>query len=160
LRKLFFIGKSQVLLEKAIKNCYTPALIYVFESSPAQSLGLIRIAADVYNDPIAMLSLGKYLVLNEQTRDEAFQLFSRAVDGGLIQGLSCIGQLISPLSEISWHHKDPMKAVELFEAVLVKVEEQIALAELAKLLFEGVGVPKDVARAEELNSPRLRPGAK
>jgi hypothetical protein len=149
--ELFFAQKSEFLLEKVLKTCYTPALIYAFEAAPERSLGLIRIATDVYNDPIAMLSLGKYLATNAETRDAAFQMFGRAVDGGLILGLSCIGQLISPLSDIPWHHKDPVKAVELFEAVLVKVEDPVAMAELAKLLSQGVGVPKNVERAAELN---------
>jgi hypothetical protein len=153
------IRRSEMLLAKAITACYTPALIYGFESTPDRApvvLNLIRIATDVYGDPIAMLALGKHLALNDSTRDEAFQMFGRAVDGGLILGLSCIGQLISPLSQIPWHHKDAVKAVELFEAVLLKVEDPIALLELSKLLLQGVGVPKNVERARELHARARR----
>ena len=149
---------STSFIEFAITVGYPPALLYAFRASlhgtreaRAQGVALLMVAANQYEDPVAMLTLGNEFAMKEETRDDAFDLYARAAKKGAVIGLSLMGQLISPLSDIPFHHKNAEQAVHLFEAVLEKTEDVIAMSELSKLLYNGVGVTKDVERAKALH---------
>lgn len=126
-------------------------------------MAFLYLAADRYEDPHALIILGDQLILNRRTIDQCFDVYRRAVTAGTIRGLGRIGRLISPLSEIPYGHKNGAEAVMLFEKVIEKMEDPVALEGLARLLFHGVGIERDVKRAEELferakaGQPDLKP---
>jgi hypothetical protein len=150
---------NRALFDKALSFGYAPALLFAFEwsltgNAEARERGMafLCLAAKRYEDPHALLALGDQLCMNERTRDQCFDVYRRAVAAGTIRGLARIGRLISPLSDIAYSHKNAAQAVLLFEQVIAKMEDPVALAGLAQLLFNGIGTARDVKRAEDLHA--------
>jgi hypothetical protein len=168
--ELFLASQERAFFDRALSVGYAPALILAFEWSLAggadareRGMALLCLAANRYEDPHALLALGDQLCLGERTRDQCFDVYQRAVAAGTIRGLARIGRLISPLSDVPYAHKNAARAVQLFEQVIERMEDPVALAELARLVFNGIGIDRDVRRAEELHAralarqPGLRP---
>ena len=146
-------------IEYAMSVGYPPALLLGFraslrgdEEAQKRGMGFLTVAADTYEDPVALLTLGNHLAMQEETRDEAFDMYGRAAKAGAPLGLSLMGQLLSPLSDIPFHHKDAWKARSLFETALEHGEDAVAMSELAKLLYNGDGGREDRVKAEILDA--------
>jgi hypothetical protein len=159
---LFLTTRARGLFERCLAAGFVPALLLAFEWSLAgddaareRGTAFLMVAANTYEDPQALLTLGDQLAATERTRPQAYEVYRMAVAAGTIRGLGRIGRLISPLGDIAFGCKDAVRAAVLFEQVIEKMEDPVALNELAKLLLNGVGVNQDVERAHELHSRAL-----
>ncbi|OHT09117.1 hypothetical protein TRFO_22118 [Tritrichomonas foetus] len=151
------IQKSMNYLDISISEGYVPALRLASEISLRSKenielgMNLLKIAAYTYQDVSSMLKLALHYEMNKDTIDDAFTLFTTAAKKGAILGMSFLGQMISPLSDISFHHKDAIKAAQLFESVLENdPDECVSLYEYSKLLYFGVGVNEDKNKALDM----------
>lgn len=151
------IQQAYQFFDSAISSGYVPALLLGYEVSiknpESRNFGmkLLKIAAYHYQDVTAMLKLGCHYELEENEKNDAFELFSQAARKGAYIGMSLMGQMISPLSEISFYHKDAKEAAQLFEAVLENDPDEItSLYEFSKLLYHGVGIEENKERALEM----------
>ena len=131
-----------------------------------EALNMIVRGASFYNDPMLTLNYAVILSASDDpnVRTSSINYFHAAANMGVVIARSYIGQMISPLSEYPFQIKNATKAAEIFEKVLEESpNECIACHELAKLLYNGVGVPLDEQRAEELqkraleNNPEVPP---
>ncbi|OHS99962.1 hypothetical protein TRFO_33476 [Tritrichomonas foetus] len=146
----------RLMLESA--NCgFLPAmrlfvsLFITNEHFEKEAFEMLVRGADYYNDPDMILKYGIILTGNEELRPNSLQYFERAANMGVVVARSYVGQIISPLTDISFLVKDAEAAADIFEKVLlVDPNEPIACHELAKLLYNGVGVPINEKRAEDL----------
>lgn len=151
------IQQAYHFFDSAISSGYVPALLLGYEISinnpQTRDFGmkLLQIAANHYQDVTAMLRLGCHYEIDDDKKNDAFELFSRAARKGAYIGMSLMGQMISPLSGISFHQKDAKEAVQLFEAVLENDPDEItSLYELSKLLYHGVGTEQNKEKALEM----------
>lgn len=146
------------LLLKCAETGFAPALIKLYAAlgDDPENLDVkmqcIQTAAIVYGNPIAKMYLATELAKNPETRDQAMELYQSAMIAGIPTGGSMVGQMLSPLSDVEFDMKDAEKAVAVFEAVMsVDPSETLMLVEYSKLLFNGVGVKKDVERAMKMH---------
>ena len=117
-----------------------------------RSLELICIAADRYNSPAAQLHMGLFFINNPAQKEKAIDYITKASrEPDLPIAKSILGVLLSPISDMESPKKDAKKAAELFEEALKVERHPMALHELAMLLYNGIGVEKDVERAKQLN---------
>ncbi|OHT01934.1 hypothetical protein TRFO_31125 [Tritrichomonas foetus] len=122
------------------------------ENLSHMAVALLQKASDYYGVPDMQFWLGMILYTNDSTRVQSLSYFSKAAEGGVVEARSRIGQLLSPLSEVPFETKDASKASQILEAVLQLLpDEPIALSELSKLLYNGVGVELNEERAKELH---------
>lgn len=151
--------ESEALLQFSVNVGYVPAMMAVYhslvngdETEQMYATELLVMAAKQMEDPVAMIVLGDKLARRKDTMNEAFSLYANSAGKGSLVGMSLMGRLISPLSGVPFHYKNGSRAAELFEKVLAKMDEPIAMIELSKLLKTGVGVTKDVARSKALKA--------
>ena len=151
------IQQAYQFFDSAISSGYAPALLLGYEISinnpKSREFGmkLLQIAAYHYQDVTAMLRLGCHYEFDDEKKNDAFDLFSEAARKGACIGMSLMGQMISPLSDVSFHHKDAKEAAQLFEAVLENDPDELtSLYELSKLLYHGVGIEPNKERALEM----------
>ena len=147
-------------LEFGLNVNFVPALLTaasIFQRIPQladQSFHLIKIAADMYNSPPANLQMGLFL-LNSPEKDLAMEYLDKAADdkADLPFAKALLGAILSPISDMESPKKDAKRAVQLFQQVITKETEPnpLALHEYAMLLYNGIGIEKDVEKAKELN---------
>jgi TPR repeat protein len=144
--------------EKAIRAGFCPALRAGFQLLSANpenmefGFRMLCTAVDTYQDPIATLMLALFFEARGSPQ-QAFRAFKMAAVRGMVQGLSYLGQYLSPLCAKSAGGKNVENAIKLFEqARKADPQEPISCHELAMLYYNGVGVEKDVRRAEELQA--------
>ena len=120
-----------------------------------ESRKMFGIAIDYYKFPIAMLSYAELLLHESSLRSKyALSLYRKAIDSGFERAHVYLGRALSPLSDVKNTFKDVKEAVKELEIGL-KQENPIAYHELAKLYYEGVGVEKDIVKANELQKKAL-----
>lgn len=152
------IEKAQFLLFESCNAGFIPALRLAAQmlQSNVQTLPTAIKILEMgvgYRDPVACMQLGLLYLRDKETRRQAERLFLLAAELGLIMGLSYVGQLYSPLTDIEFDEKDAEKAVAIFKQVReVEPEEPIMCHELAMLYYNGVGVEKDEEQAEKLHA--------
>ena len=134
-----------------IKN-YVPAILFMIESLGNDNNdlkeSLLELASMKYHNPEATFAYAVFLIGNNK-KVEGFNLLKVAAERGVGMAISIMGQMISPLSGIEFEYKDAESALELFEKVIAKGEEPVALYEAAKLYQAGVGCTKDVEKAKQ-----------
>ena len=133
-----------------IKN-YVPAILFLIESLGNENNDLkeamLELASMKYHNPEATFAYALFLIGNNR-KHEGFNLLKVAAEQGIGMAISIMGQMISPLSGIEFDYKDAESALDLFEKVIAKGEEPVALYEAAKLYQAGVGCNKDVEKAK------------
>lgn len=151
------IQQAYHFFDSAISSGYVPALLLGYEISINNpqthdfGMKLLQIAATHYQDVTAMLRLGCHYEIDDKRKNDAFDLFSKAARKGAYIGMSLMGQMISPLSAISFPQKDAKEAVQLFEAVLENDPDELtSLYELSKLIYHGVGTEQNKEKALEM----------
>lgn len=144
-------------LEFGLEANFVPAMLAaasIFQRIPQladQSFGIVKLAADKYKSAPACLQMGLFLI-NSPEKDLALEYMEKAAsDDSLPFAKAILGVMLSPISDMECHKKDAKRAAELFEKVLTFERNPLALHELAMLLFNGIGVEKDVERAQKLN---------
>jgi hypothetical protein len=150
-------GNPAMCLGASIDAGFCPALRVAFEAfsvnpqTAAQGFRLLSVAAQTYGDPIAWFMIGQVLEERGGAVEQAFGAFEKAAGGGWMPAAAVIGQYFSPLCERKFPEKDVRMAIKIFEGVRkVDPTEPVSAHELAMLYFNGVGVEKDVERANEL----------
>lgn len=145
------------ILQGVIAVKYLPAMQYAlnaFFQNPESREASFQIAMDAinyYSDPISMYWLGSQLVQNPETVDQGINFLKQADERGVVSARSLVGQIFSPLNDIPFKYKNAEQAVKLFQSVLEQnADDPISNHELAMLYYNGVGVPKDVEKAEDL----------
>ena len=148
------------LLDVGLKYNFVPAMIAaaaLFRHIPQlqeRSLELTCIAADRYHAPAAELNLGLLYLNMPDSRDRALEYIEKASREPQLPIASIILALyLSPISDMESPKKDAKRAVQLFQQVITKETEPnpLALHEYAMLLYNGIGIEKDVEKAKELN---------
>jgi len=154
--QIFSDDEAQLFLTKSLESGYVPAMLFSIEQLEnteedfVSALPILEQAARYYMNVTAMLKLALYNNRFEDKREEAFKLFMQASKQGSIIALSFLGQILSPTSGIAYHEKDAETALRLFNQVIEKNEEPIALYEASKLLkSDHLGIP-DIERAKDL----------
>ena len=116
------------------------------------AMQLYNEAIEKYNSPPAMISFADYLLregsINQFTKNYAIALLRRAIESEYDIAHYYLGHALSPLSEIKGIRKDVNEAIHELE--LAGDENAHALHDLAMLYFNGVGVKKNLAKANEL----------
>jgi hypothetical protein len=138
---------------------YRPALRLAFclllddQSTADIARNFIRIDAERYGDPVGVFHYAVLLAKEGATRADALMYFRRAADLGIVEAKSLIGQILSPLSDVSFQNKNADDAATvLLEVMAEKPEEPVMCHELAMLYFNGIGVPKNVELALQLQA--------
>jgi TPR repeat protein len=145
-------------LTASINAGFCPALRLAFEALSANpetaegGLRLLCTAAETYGDPMATLMLGTFFE-EQGLHPQAFRTFQAAAERGVLPAVAFIGRYFSPLCEQTVGHKSASKARKLFEEVRKREpSEPFSCHELAMMYYNGVGVEKDVKKAEELQA--------
>ena len=144
-------------LEFGLEANFVPAMLAaasIFQRIPQladQSFHLVRLAADIYNSPPALLQMGLFLINSPQKELALEYMEKAAAHKGFPFAKALLGTMLSPIADMECPKKDAKRAAELFEEVLKEDENPMALHELAMLLYNGIGVEKNVERAKELN---------
>ena len=139
---------------------FAPAIVLLADLLAKQSktdraLELLLDSYQTVKSPIIAFRIA--IVLFQRSSDEdyknAFDYFTNAAtDSHLSQANSFLGLYYSPLTRVPYEHKDAVKAKECFEKALeANPDEIIALQNYALLLYVGNGIPRNKARAIELN---------
>ena len=112
------------------------------------AFGLIQKAALFYNIPDMQYMLALILLQKKENIKECLECLHMAAENGILEAKSQIGRILSPFSDIEYGEKSAEKAIEIFQSVLKEQpKEPIALFEMAKLYYNGVGVPLDETKA-------------
>ena len=114
------------------------------------ALQLFHEAVETYNSPVAMLAYANYLLTDDDVpmgKAYALTLLDKAIALDYKPAHYFLGYALSPLSPIKGIKKNVVKAIEEFEQA---GDDANALHELAMLYFNGAGVKKDLALANEL----------
>ena len=145
-------------LEFGINAGFLPALLTaadIFARIPQLSSNAVELlitAADKYNAAPAQLQLGLMMMNQPNFKERSFQYIERAAQDKSISIASVIlGIMLSPITDMESPKKDAKRAVEIFNEVLEKERNPLALHELAMLYFNGIGVEKDEEKAKTLN---------
>jgi TPR repeat protein len=142
---------AEAILGFAIDYGFVPALRYKIENTPSRAPELLARAARVYGDPKSQFEYAVVLETAPATRKEALAFYKLAFFGGEIRAGVALGLRESPLSEgFKDYPKDAKDAVLVFEKVILKEENPIALHGLAQLLFNGRGARQDLKQADAL----------
>ena len=108
-------------------------------------------AIDVYKSPEAMVAFGEQLLsgkaLNVFSKSQALNYFKRAIDLEYDYAHYAFGKALSPLSNVKGVSKNVGEAIKELE---LAGDIPGALHELAMLYYNGVGVRKDLQKANEL----------
>lgn len=132
---------------------------------------LLKLCYDKYKDIPSCFQLGIIFSQSKETVENGLPFMTVAAEAGYFDAIVGLGEYFSPLSSIPYQKKDAEKAVEYFKLALTKGEDWIALHELAKLTFFGIGTKQDTnagidlqrkakainpdVPAIELNDPRV-----
>lgn len=152
-------NQANEFLDTSIRCGYAPALrgYYEFAMSTQnqemqeKAIEFLYIAARIYKDPFSLMYFGSRLLAEPDTRDIAYDCFAESASKGCIVAYSMMGQLISPLSQYSFHTKNGEKSAKLFEIVINYISgDPISYYELAKLKYVGCGIEKDQQGALKL----------
>jgi hypothetical protein len=116
------------------------------------AMQLFNQAIEKYNSAPAMVTLADYLLreggFNHFSKSYAMSLLKRATQQNYQTAHYYIGLALSPLSDIKGVRKDAKEAIKEFE--LAGEDNAFALHELAMLYYNGVGVKKNLPKANEL----------
>ena len=142
-------------LQTSLLQSYIPAMLFGIENlegdkeNEQQLLVLLDIASRIYNNPVANFKYGLFLIQHNQ-QTAGFTYLSKAARAGIGIALSLMGQMMSPYSGVNFPNKNASQALQMFEAVISKTDEPIALYEAAKIYLNGAeDVKIDEIKAEE-----------
>jgi hypothetical protein len=115
-------------------------------------ISLLKVAANNYGDDYARCKLAMVHILDRENADSYYQFLARAASHGVVAAHLFLGQLLSPFSEFPWDSKSGIEAKKHLEVAVEAEPGPDALAELARLLYEGCeGVEAERERAETLH---------
>jgi len=154
---------ANALMNLSASTKFPPALLYLYDcingQDPELSMRFLEIAAIEYHYPGAILRLA-FLSFQKNDMDKALHFFQEAYNYGIIEGLNGVGEILSPLSGIEYHSKDPFKAFNCFKECIEKAEGfAYPHLNISKMYAYGIGTGKNIEkaiyhrnRALELNS--------
>ena len=151
-RKQLFpeITDFKALLKYSVDSGYLPAVlngVRALSDDPTQQdevLGLLIIAADMYQSPEAILKIGVLYYESKETREQSVYYLTKAFELGYGFAALYLGMIYSPLSDIEYEKKDAKQALKYFESI----SHPIAFHEAAKLYMAGVGTEQDIEKAK------------
>lgn len=112
---------------------------------------LLKVCCDKYKDPKSAFCIAIVLAQTPQTAEQGFPYMKFAADAGFPDAIVGLGEYYSPLSSITYEHKDPEKAMHCFEtAISLDKDNWIAYHELGKLTFHGIGTKQNTTVGIEL----------
>jgi pentatricopeptide repeat protein len=144
-----------VLLHIALSSRFPPALTFkaallMQAKRHTEANRLLEIAAVDYDDTDLMNKLG-LSAFHEGDNRSAARWFRMSAERGNVDAWIFLGEIYSPFEGEPSDLKDGACAMEAFATVLQRHENHpYACFGMAKLLLNGCGVEKDVARAKEL----------
>ncbi|KAH0788990.1 nudC domain-containing protein 1 isoform X1 [Histomonas meleagridis] len=155
-----FIDKDTALVYLNYSSAlgYVPALrtlsgIMFEEGHPDDGISLLKVAGEKYRDPLSLYDIGLIYVHDSKTRAQGYGYLTRSSELGYRPAHTVLGQLYSPLSKFEFQNKSPFEALRHFDmAISGKNDDPIALHEMAKLIYNGVGTDKSEKYAKWLQS--------
>lgn len=143
------------LLDQTIIQGFVPALIYsarVLTGSehPDARMQILNTAAVKYKNDDATLLLALEYIQSAETVQHGFVILCELSKKGHYEATVYIALVLSPLSDFPFPNKNAESACAILEDCLKIKVEAIALYELAKLLYAGIGTQKNVERAQTL----------
>ena len=139
------------LLRFSVDSGYLPALlngIRAFQDDPSKEdemLGLLVLAADMYQSPEAIMKIGIYYFSQESMIEQSLYYLAQAFELGFGLAALYIGLILSPLSDVNYPKKNGKEALKYFESI----QHPIALHEAAKLYLAGEGCQQNIQKAKE-----------
>ena len=153
------IMQSMEFLMRSASMGYVPAMCFLahFYTKVGNKIGtqqaaiqLYHEAVEKYNSPVAMLAYANYLLTDDNVpmgKSYALTLLDKAIALDYKPAHYFLGLALSPASPIKGIKKDAQKAIEQFE---LAGDDANSLHEIAMLYYNGKGVKKDLAHANEL----------
>ena len=147
------IPGSFIFLEMAISYGYPPALLAAYDiyskipNNKERAELLLKIASEEYDSIEAHFQLALNIIEKNGDLNESYNLLMKSSLKGHILSKSFLGFMLSPLSDINFNKKDPIKAIQYFEEVLKIKEDPTTLYEYSKLLYNGIGIKKNIEQA-------------
>ncbi|EAY09926.1 hypothetical protein TVAG_482000 [Trichomonas vaginalis G3] len=122
------------------------------ESREKEGMALLKQGADQYNEPLCCFQVGLLYATRYGDVETGIQYLIRSGEGGYGVAYFTLGQIYSPISNFQYDHKDAKKAMEYFNLVQEEHISPALLTEMSQFYEQGLGVEKDLKKAEELRN--------
>ena len=116
----------------------------------SEGIMMLTLGMQMYHDAECQYILAHVYSQIPSKKGKALELMEGAANAGMVDAMVACGEFYSPLSNLTYDKKDVNKAIEWFNKGLEHENNWVALYELAKLHFYGVGFPQDHKLGREL----------
>ena len=126
--------------------CFQDPKLFTF------GIEILFIAAEKYNSPNACYQIGLFFLHNSKTKEKSFYYINKAANElNFLPAKTIYGTMLSPLSEFYCPKKDGELSFKILNEIINKFDDPIALHEISKLYFKGIGCEINLNLAKELN---------